>query len=254
MRRRPEIGVKGVGGRLRRASRADGIKQGRGDARPACHAIKRCSTKCVLLGRRQGDAGDGEGIGRAADAGDTPDLHTAERRTGVRIIVRNPDIGVAAAEQAGRPAEAQPVRRPPVQTDARLEQLTAIERRIVRETEAVEEILVEERPVGRVEQVPAEAGNDGQVVSHVDRVLQTKGPAVVGELGRHRIDAAADRRGDVKLVGALTLEIGDRIKIPATRNALGEQVANILGAAFGDELQRVVVHLQRRLQLDIELS
>ena len=194
---------------------------------------------------RQARDGEGAIVGAAH-------LDAAQRRTRVRIAVRNPNVGAAAAKQAGRTAQLQAIRNLPVQAQTRLEEANAVEAAVVREVEAIKEGLVEERLIRGVEQVVTEAGDQGEIVTQVDGVLQTEGPAVVLELRGHGVDAAAQRHGDIEFVGLAALQIGDRIEIPGARRALREQVADILRATLHHRLQRVVVHLQRRVEFDVQ--
>ena len=245
LRRDLEIGIEFIGRGNRRAGAGDQRIERSRDAGTAGDAVERCRTDRVGGGGIDRHAVDGEGA-----IGITVDLDTTQRRAGIRIIVRNPNVRVAASIKAGCGAQLQAVTSLPVSREARLENLAAVERRGIGKAGARQEVGVERRLNWGFIQVPAEPGRHGQGIGNVPNILQTKGIVVGREQRADRVDAALQRIGIIELVGPLCLQISDRIEVEGARNALGEKIVEILTTAFGDELDRVVIHFQLRLEFD----
>ena len=167
----------------------------------------------------------------------------------VRIVVRQPDVGVAARIEAEAAAELQIVGKVIAEAEARLQQTPAVQVRRVVEAVAGHEVGVQGRLVVRVVPVIPQAEGQGQVVREDPFVLGVQGVGAVGEAGRRIVRVQRGRVAVIDDRGVAVPEVVDAVEAELALAVLDEQVEHVQVFALVAEGEQVITPDVRAAQL-----
>jgi hypothetical protein len=224
---------------------------GRNAGAAAEHVVQRGIAQRGLLGDRAGKAGAARiGLGRVACA---VEGHRILGDAGVRVAVGDVDRWRAAREAAERAADLQAIRSAPADAEARQDDVAAVQRLLIGEAVAVGEELVQRGRRAHVVPFVAHAGDDGQCIRDVPRVLHAEHDVLVIEHCRGAVDVARGALRQVELVRAARVKIGDGVEVEGARRTLQEQVVDVDVGILRQEAQIVVADQQVGGELNVEI-